>query len=201
MLLNEHYWFFKKALSNEVCNKIIETGLQHPMKKGLVGNSKGIDVVQKKTRQSTITWLNDTWVYNIIHPYVETANRNAGWNFQWDFSETMQFTIYKKNQFYTWHTDQRSKPYPSDHTNVNYRNKIRKLSVTVQLNNGKDYSGGELEFDLKNKKTGNTKQICKAGKEKGTIVVFPSFIWHRVRPVTKGKRISLVMWNIGAPFI
>ena len=73
--------------------------------------------------------------------------------------------------------------------------------MTVQLSNGKDYSGGELEFDLKNKKTGNTKQICKAGKEKGTIVVFPSFIWHRVRPVTKGKRMSLVMWNIGAPFI
>lgn len=201
MLLNEQYWFFKKALSKEVCDKIIETGLKRPKVKGTVGNSKDIDVVEKSTRLSTVTWLNDDWIYNLIHPYIESANQNAGWNFQWDFSETMQFTMYGKKQFYTWHADQRARPYPHDHKNENYRNKIRKLSVTIQLSDSKDYSGGELEFDFRNTKDNKSKQICKAGKERGTIVVFPSFLWHRVRPVTKGTRYSLVMWSLGAPFI
>jgi len=200
MLLQEYYWFFKKALSNEVCDKIVEAGLRRPKTKGTVGNSKDVDVVEKTTRYSTISWLNDNWIYNLLHPYIQLANTNAGWNFDWDYSEPMQYTMYKKSQFYTWHADQKSAPYPKDYPNENYRNKIRKLSVTVQLSDSKDYSGGELEFDLRHNKENKGKHICKAGRDRGTIIVFPSFVWHRVRPVKKGTRKSLVIWSLGGPY-
>ena len=49
--------------------------------------------------------MNDRWIYKEIQPYVHQANASAGWNFQWDFSESCQFTKYTKGQFYDWHCD------------------------------------------------------------------------------------------------
>ena len=47
-----------------------------------------------------------------------------------------------------------------------------------------------------------SKHVMKAKQilPKGSIVVFPSFVWHRVKPITKGSRYSLVVWNLGDPF-
>ena len=72
----------------------------------------------------------------------------------------------------------------------------------VSLSNSDDYEGGELEFDFRNLDP-NQKQVivpCKEIMERGSIVVFPSHLWHRVQPVTKGIRYSLVLWNLGHPF-
>ena len=52
----------------------------------------------KRKRNSDLVWLNDTWIYKELHPYVHEANRNAGWNFDWERSESCQFTKYKLNQ-------------------------------------------------------------------------------------------------------
>jgi hypothetical protein len=89
----------------------------------------------KKKRNSNIVWLNDKWIYKEIHPYVHEANKLAGWNFDWDFSESCQFTKYKLNQYYDWHCDSWDKPYdkPDD---PNSHGKIRKLSMTCQLTDG-----------------------------------------------------------------
>jgi PKHD-type hydroxylase len=74
--------------------------------------------------------------------------------------------------------------------------------VTVSLSNPEDYEGGELEFDFRNNDLDKKQNIIKCDqiKPRGSIVVFPSFIWHRVKPVTKGTRYSLVIWNLGYPF-
>ena len=50
----------------------------------------------KRKRNSDLVWLNDTWIYKELHPYVHEANRNAGWNFDWERSESCQFTKYKQ---------------------------------------------------------------------------------------------------------
>ena len=69
------------------------------------------------------------------------------------------------------------------------------------MSDPKDYKGGELEFDFRNKKPNiSSIQTCLEILPKGSIVVFPSHIWHRVKPVTKGIRYSLVIWNLGYPF-
>ena len=56
-------------------------------------------------RDSSIAWLSDKWIYDLVHPFVHQANRAAGWNFEWDFSESCQFTKYQPGQFYGWHAD------------------------------------------------------------------------------------------------
>ena len=79
---------------------------------------------------------------------------------------------------------------------------IRKLSVTVSLSDEEEYKGGELEFDFRNLDPDKKRNIykCKEILPKGSLVVFPSFVWHRVCPVKKGSRYSLVIWNLGRPF-
>ena len=198
MNLNYHYWFFKKALSHRFCDAVIKRGLEKKPKLGTVG--RGDDKIKdfKKTRNSNIVWLNDSWIYKEVHPYIRLANKNAGWNYDWDYTESCQFTKYSKNQFYDWHIDSWNNPYntPGD---LKKHNKNRKLSVTISLSDSSDYEGGELEFDCGSVKK---KRIikCKEIKSKGSIVIFPSFIWHRVKPVKKGIRYSLVMWNLGPSF-
>jgi PKHD-type hydroxylase len=169
---------------------------------------KVVNDIQKK-RKSDIVWMNDTWIYKEIHPYIHEANRQAGWNFDWDWSESCQFTKYGVGQYYGWHCDSWDKPYvrkqnedgtyPMDH------GKIRKISVTISLSDPDEYEGGNLEFDFRNQVDWeNNKKAkiksCDEIRPRGSIIVFPSFVWHRVAPVTKGTRYSLVIWNLGYPF-
>ena len=202
MNVSNNYWFFKKALSDTVCDDIIKYGNQQQDESALVGNEDSLTENKdlKKKRNSNIVWLNDPWIYNEIHPYIHIANKNAGWNFEWDWSESCQFTKYKLNQYYGWHCDSWNSPYNKKDLNID--GKIRKLSVTVSLSNSKDYEGGELEFDFRNKDPEKKRNIvtCEEIVERGSIVVFPSHLWHRVQPVTKGIRYSLVIWSLGQPF-
>ena len=146
--------------------------------------------------------MNDKWIYKEIQPYIHQANVNAGWNFQWDWSESCQFTKYEKGQFYDWHCDSWDKPYIRENPNDISNGKIRKLSVTVTLSDPKDYKGGELEFDFRNQDPDKKPNIqkCKEILPKGSLVVFPGFVWHRVCPVKKGVRHSLVIWSLGWPY-
>jgi len=154
----------------------------------------------KKKRDSNIVWMNDRWIYKEIQPYIHQANASAGWNFQWDFSESCQFTKYNKGQYYDWHCDGWDQPYNSP--NTPQHGKIRKLSVTVSLSDPKEYKGGELEFDFRNMDPDKKRNVRKCTEilPKGSLVVFPAHVWHRVCPVKKGSRHSLVIWNLGWPY-
>ena len=97
--------------------------------------------------------------------------------------------------------DQLPKPYVNP-TNLNTHGKTRKLSVTVSLSDPDDYKGGNFEFCTQGQ-VNCTKTVvsrCKEIKPQGSIVVFPSFLNHRVTPVTKGTRYSLVLWYLGKPW-
>lgn len=210
MNIKEHYWFFQSALSSKICDEILEYGKKNRKEIGTIAGRDLNDLkgkekkkaltVLKKTRYSNVAWLNDPWIFKEIQPYINLANKNAGWNFEWDWTESAQFTIYGKEQHYGWHCDSSNCPYDNPN-NLNVHGKYRKLSVTVSLNDSSEYKGGDLEFDFKNEKPGKDKVVkCLQIKPRGSIVVFPSFVWHRVTPVTKGTRYSLVMWNLGYPF-
>ena len=206
MNLQHYYWYFKSAVPERICDDIVRYGksLQDKMATtGGFGDPKTLSKKQikdlKTKRDSNIVWMNDKWIYKEIHPFVHQANANAGWNFQWDYSESCQFTKYNKNQYYDWHCDSWDQPYQEGAT----KGKIRKLSVTVSLSEGgKDYTGGELEFDFRNQDPDKIRNIrkCKQILPKGSLVVFPGFVLHRVCPVKKGSRYSLVVWNLGAPY-
>jgi len=212
MNLTNYYYYFQSALSPRLCQEIIDYGKKHQAEMAVTGgysqsngkmSKKDLNNMQKK-RKSDIVWMNDRWIYKEIHPYIHEANRNAGWNFEWDWSESCQFTKYGVGQYYGWHCDSWDTPYnkpdePQSH------GKIRKLSVTISLNDPTEYEGGNLEFDFRNQVDWerNKKKAIKSCEEirpRGSIIVFPSFCWHRVAPVTSGTRYSLVIWNLGRPF-
>ena len=207
MNLQNYYWFFKKAIPDHICDDIVKYGLQTREQMAVTGgygdpkklNQRQVKDLKKK-RDSNIVWLAENWIYKELHPYIHQASANAGWNFQWEFSEPCQFTKYNKGQYYDWHCDSWEAPY--DKPNTRSHGKIRKLSVTLSLSDEKDYKGGELEFDLRNKDPDKKRHtmICKEIRSKGSLVGFPSFVWHRGKPVKKGSRYSLVIWNMGWPF-
>ena len=96
--------------------------------------------------------------------------------------EPCQFTMYSKKNFYNWHTD-------SSHNFVDTP-PVRKMSATILLNDPKEFKGGEMQL-IDNRRTAILKQ--------GYGIFFASFIVHRVKPVTKGTRYSLVAWFGGPP--
>lgn len=211
MNLKYFYYCYPNGVPDHICDEIIKfakskddtvarTGWQGDTKKKLKDFTEKEIKDLKALRDSNIVWLNETWIYRHIQPFVHMANVEAEWNYDWDWSEEIQFTKYKEGQFYDWHMDSFDRPYNKPNEQ-NSHGKIRKLSVTVQLTNGDDYEGGELEFQprLSDKSPLET-FIPEKSFEKGTVIVFPSHIHHRVRPVTKGVRYSLVMWNLGKPF-
>lgn len=173
-------------------------------------------------RDSEVSWLEDRWLYELIQPFVHRANALAGWNFQWDYSEPFQFTKYSPGQFYGWHKDGNSdidgifrryiygitqEPLKPDGklparytTNNNMVGKVRKISVTVNLNQPGDYEGGNLKFDWGAHVENERFHECTEIRPQGSIIVFPSFLNHCVTPVTSGTRYSLVLWNLGDPF-
>jgi len=206
MNLEYYYWYFQSVIPPKICDDIIEYGKSQQEQIALTGDydpekvsEDDIKDVSKK-RKSNVVWMNDRWIYNEIQPYINLANKNAGWNFEWNHSESCQFTKYGKEQFYDWHCDSWEKPYnrPDD---LSRHGKIRKLSVTVSLSDETEYEGGNFEFDFRNNDKGsNQPRLCKEIRPKGSVVVFPSFVWHRVKPVTSGTRYSLVIWNLGKPW-
>lgn len=250
MQLNSNYWWFNQAISPETCHKIIELGNAQIAEQESSGYSteawtfgntqksalpdslpqgecslqhlktQGID--KPYVRDSNITWLRDQWLYDLFTPYIATANKNAGWDWQYDYHEVFQFTVYKPGQFYSWHKDGMSdskgayKRYlhgmtpippkqnglpPSGYTfDTNMVGKIRKISMTCNLNDPGDYEGGNLKFDFGVHTEEERFHECEEIRPQGSIIIFPSFIDHCVTPVTSGIRYSLVLWTLGYPF-
>ena len=126
-------------------------------------------------------------------------NNHSGWNFDLEFIEAIQLCDYHEGDFYNWHID--SFKNPSIQTEHQYhpdRPYNRKVSVTIFLNDPDEYEGGE--FDLETAGPNVELRYHTMKMPKGTAVVFPSYMWHRVRPVTSGVRKSLVLWIQGPPF-
>jgi PKHD-type hydroxylase len=196
------FYYFDSAFSPFLCDKIIEEGYSNNPDFALTGRtgytrSKKEIEKTKEIRNSNVSWINDWWVKKELEPYVKRANEMAGWNFNFTKSEASQFTIYEPGEYYDWHRDAQNYPY----TQGEQKGLIRKLSVTVSLSNPEDYEGGFLEFSREN--DFNKKYFYKVREilPRGSICVFPSYTWHRVSPVTKGKRLSLVQWNLGDSYV
>tara|TARA_R110000803_G_scaffold197472_2_gene261021 strand:+ start:521 stop:1105 length:585 start_codon:yes stop_codon:yes gene_type:complete len=173
------YAYWEKAFTKEECKTIIDIAKN----KGLIkGTTKG----KTDARLSKVSWLYSTddlgWVFKKITDIVLNLNDRF---FQFDIfglNEGLQFTNYKA---------------PSDkykkHIDRAVDSVIRKLSLSIQLTEPKEYKGGELYLYE------NEKGILMK-KEQGTLILFPSYTLHEVTPVTKGERNSLVSWVTGKQF-
>ena len=194
MILKHNYYYFTKAIPIKTCKKILKACRKKTIKQART--KQGID---DPIRDCKVAWINDKWIYDILNPFIHEANKKAGWNFQWDWNEDCQFTIYKKGHYYGWHTDQGTNYLKHKSKHIN--GKERKLSLTLQLTDKTKYEGGDFQFKwIKDKNDLVEVTTVDDAKEIGTIIIFPSFIYHQILPITKGKRESLVNWSVGQPF-
>ena len=172
----------------EQCKMIIQAGRAEPRKDAEVGNKQGIKggVIDTKTRTSHISWIpftKMTPMYKTIEKIMKQTNGN---HFGFDgmqITEQAQYTEYPVGGFYDWHVD----------NDVNMQNEppVRKISMTCLLSPESEFEGGDLELQSEGK-------VAKI--KHGHAIFFASFIRHRVKPVIKGNRKSLVMWFGGPPF-
>ena len=84
--------------------------------------------------------------------------------------------------------------------NIHMWDKVRKISMTVNLTDPKNYAGGNLKFDLGAHAGKKRFKVCEEIRPQGSIIIFPSFTYHCVTPVTRGTRYSLVLWSLGKPW-
>lgn len=138
--------------------------------------------IETQIRNSKVHWWYENhWVSSIFSHYFNKANRDF-WEYDLTYLKGIQVTSYEKDDYYKWHCD-----YGAE----NDSNHTRKLSATLLITDPTEFEGGDLEFIDYH---GNTVSVPKS---KGTMVIFDSRVPHRVTPVTKGKRISLVAWMLG----
>jgi PKHD-type hydroxylase len=177
----QNWAYMDNLFTPEECAEIIRIGESKLLKKATIRDNTKI----VETRDSQVSWLYGEDVEFAFRRVTDAVLNINSQFFNFDLfgmAEGFQFTRYDApSGFYGMHIDK-----ILDGT-------VRKLSLTIQLSSPEDYEGGELVLQL-----GKEPDIMP--KELGKMIVFPSYVLHEVRPVTKGTRYSLVAWITGKPF-
>lgn len=168
------------ALSPVECAAIIQAHDTGPVQTGQVG----VSGETRKSRKSTIRWLKDDpatkWLYARVTAIFQSVNEKYQFDLR-GFADAIQLAHYELGDYYDWHMDIGKG-----------QSSLRKISLSIQLSDPATYDGGDLEF------FGMPEFQCPRGQ--GTAITFPTFLPHRVTPVTRGTRLSLVAWISGPPF-
>jgi PKHD-type hydroxylase len=178
------YWF-SSGFSNEEIEKIHKVAANFEYSDATIF---GTQSDQLEIRKSKIKWLGETyqateWIYDKLIEFATIANREL-WNFDlMSTVDSIQYTEYHEGGgHYDYHVD--LGPGTASH---------RKISIIVQLSDPSEYEGGDFEIVK-----GPTPEVLP--KNKGAVILFPSYLLHRVTPITKGTRRSLVIWIGGKSF-
>jgi PKHD-type hydroxylase len=178
------YTWFNNFFSEEEVEKIRSLWSEDLAKNAAVNNA-GKEEMRDELRKSQIMFIKpgiNDWIYDRLSQACIQTNTNR---YKFDitgFQTELQLANYSNTDFFDWHMDFGA----GDISN-------RKLSITVQLSDSNEYEGGDLQFMI-------NQNIVNAPREKGTAIIFPSFALHRVTPVTKGSRKSIVGWIAGPPY-
>jgi PKHD-type hydroxylase len=171
-----------QAFSPEDCDRIVALArAATPRDAGLVGQTTQHDI-----RRADLVWIDDVpgaeWVMDRIIDIVAAANRDAFDVAIREFGESAQVARYgaERAGHFDWHSDIGTGQWAAQ----------RKLTMVVQLTDPAAYDGGLLQVWPSN-------AVITAPREKGTATLFPSYLLHRVTPVTAGERHSLTIWAHG----
>lgn len=173
------------AFSEEELEKIVYIGENKVVESSILGNGSCTEDI-RKSKNSWIYENDAPWLYDRLTKIANKLNSNF-YNFSLEGLEALQYTIYSDNSsHYDWHMDMIvGNPLNDLNTPIQ-----RKLTLVLQLDSEENYEGGNLEIFAGG-------SVTPINKEKGSVVAFPSFALHRVTPVTKGTRRTLVAWFQG----
>ena len=168
------------------CRQIIASGRSQKPQQAQVGMGKPGGGTDTNKRITTISWIpfkEMGHMYQDLNNFIQKANKNHFGFGDIRITEHAQFTEYPEGGFYDWHMD--------CDVNMQHEPPVRKISMTLLLNDPVEFKGGHLELMAPGK---------FAELKQGHAICFASFLNHRVQPVTKGIRQSLVVWFGGEPF-
>ncbi len=182
---NEAFAYATNCFDQTEVQEIIDIGQRLVLGNGELENG----VANKSVRNCKLSWIPiDDTSSKLFRKLADIVNSLNSQFYKYDLTEMedLQYTEYNSEHkdFYTSHSDDGYK-----------FNLFRKLSVSIQLSSPDEYQGGDLTFYR------NTLSECTvAPKQAGTVIVFPSFVIHEVKPITAGTRKSLVTWVNGPRF-
>lgn len=188
MISYQDYWISEEALSDKFCDDLILLSNNSVSEDALTEDK----VVDDAIRKSKLSWIDDADLSDIFFKCMLLANQEAGWNFDITGCEVMQFSTYYEGNHYGWHIDTLEREIVPE--------RVRKLSLVVSLND--DYEGGEFQFSWGKPSKSYNKRIIDVLelKKRGSIIVFPSYLWHRVKHVTLNEKHSIALWAYGPSF-
>ena len=168
------------------CRQIIASGRKQKPQTAQVGMNKPGGGTDTKKRITTISWIpfkEMGHMYQDLNKFIQKCNENHFGFGDVRITENAQFTEYPEGGFYDWHMD--------CDVNMAHEPPVRKISMTLLLNDPSEFEGGDLE-------------VMAPGKfvelKQGHAICFASFLNHRVNKVKRGMRQSLVVWFGGKPF-
>ena len=170
----------------EQCREIIASGRAQKPQVAQVGMNRPGGGTDTKKRVTTISWIpfkEMGHMYTDLNIFIQKANENHFGFGDIRITENAQFTEYPEGGFYDWHMD--------CDVNMQHEPPVRKISMNLLLNDPKEFEGGDLELMAPGK---------FADLKQGHAICFASFLNHRVAPVTRGMRQSLVVWFGGKAF-
>jgi PKHD-type hydroxylase len=168
------------------CNQIIASGRAQKPQEAKIGMNKPGGGTDTKKRVTTISWIpfkEMGHMYQDLNLFIQKTNENHFGFGDIRVTENAQFTEYPEGGFYDWHMD--------CDVHMTHEPPVRKISMTVLLNDPSEFEGGHLELMAPGK---------FAELKQGHAIIFASFLNHRVNPVTRGIRQSLVCWFGGKAF-
>lgn len=185
-MLKNTYWLWKAAIPDEICDFIVKTCKWENSEKGTFFDKETKEFSSDaSSRNSDVIWAPQMSIVGCIaSQYIKASNENSEWNYKYDWMEQIQLSRYEKDGHYDWHKDIFC---PDSNNNQ------RKLSFSLALNHTSEYTGGEFRFK-------DLEEWQQPELEKGSIMVFPSFLEHIVKPITSGVRYSAVTWVNGPAF-
>ena len=191
------FFVFPRAVKPDVCDQIVTDCKQNILKSASVlsFDKKGRD--DPEIRKTSVHFIadKDNKINELAWHFLREANK-VQFHYDLTFFQAIQFAEYKDGGFYGWHQDA---------SGIDPNNETRKLSLTLVLSDPNTFEGGELQFysgdrPLEDMGDMTGEQVQQDIQAQGTVVVFDSRDFHRVTPVTKGVRHSVVCWTVGPNF-
>ena len=177
------YWLIEKYIPDYICDEIIKNHNDFSI------STLHDGAVMDDYRKSGVCWIKEPFYKNLVFDIITRTNRDSGLNFQLEVIEDLQLTRYvAPDGHYNFHVDS------DGHARKNIDDTVRKISMTCLLTDPNQFEGGDFQIQ-----TGGEPYNVEV--KKGDIILFPSYILHRVSPVTKGVSHSLVAWTHGRAFV
>lgn len=181
-MFHNFYWAWDKAVDPDFCDYVLAKSDWENSEKAKISQGDNAKV-KEQTRITQVVWHEtNSPIAAVAYHYIMMANELAEWNFDIKYPQRVQVGKYMDGGHYDWHIDS----FPPFENGLQ-----RKLSCSILLNDSSEYEGGLLEIQ-------DTQKPVPTSK--GSVIVFPSILRHRVTPVTSGARYSAVCWALGDAF-